>query len=88
MALWGADIEQLRQLSSQLSQKAGEIDSVLSTLTAKLGGTEWRGPDADSFRREWESTHTNALKQVAAALRDASSKAQQNATQQEGASSN
>lgn len=88
MAIWGADIQQLRQLSSQLNQKAGEIDSVLSTLTSQLGNTDWRGPDSEAFRNDWQSTHTNALKQVASALRDAASKAQQNANQQESTSAN
>lgn len=87
MAFWGADVDQLRQLSSQLNQKAGEIESVLSSLTAQLGNTDWRGPDSEAFRREWEGSHTNALKQVANALRDASGKAAQNANQQHIASS-
>lgn len=86
MALWGLDIQQVRQLSTQLSQKATEIEGVLSTLTNLLGSTQWEGPDATAFRNEWSSTHTNSLRQVANALREASTKAAQNATAQESTS--
>jgi uncharacterized protein YukE len=83
MAVWGLDVQQVRQLSSQLNQKASDIDSILSTLTSTLSSTQWEGPDATQFRNDWSGQHTSALKQVAQALRDASSKAQQNANQQE-----
>lgn len=86
MAVWGLDVQQVRQLSSQLSQKAGDIESVLSTLTSTLGNTEWTGPDAQAFRNDWSGQHTAALKQVVNALRDASQKAQGNAQAQENAS--
>ncbi|MGC3955283.1 MAG: WXG100 family type VII secretion target [Propionicimonas sp.] len=88
MALWGADIGQLRQLSSQLNQKAGEIESVLTTLTNALANTNWEGPDAIAFRNEWSGQHTSALRQVANALREAGTKAAQNASAQESTSSN
>lgn len=83
MAIWGLDIQQVRQLSTQLNGKAADIDSILSTLTNVLNSTQWEGPDANNFRNEWTGQHTSALRQVAAALRDAASKAQQNAAQQE-----
>lgn len=86
MAMWGADVQQVRQLSSQLNQKAGEIESALQTLTSTLGNTQWEGPDATSFRNDWSGQHTSALRQVIQALRDAATKAQQNASQQETAS--
>lgn len=83
MAVWGLDVQQVRQLSTQLSQKAGDIDSILSTLTSALNSTQWEGPDATQFRNDWSGQHTSALRQVAQALRDASQKAAQNATAQE-----
>lgn len=83
MALIGADVQQLRSLSAQLNNKAGEIESILSTLTGALNGTQWVGNDATAFRNDWSGHHTAALKQVANALRDAATKAQQNASQQE-----
>jgi WXG100 family type VII secretion target len=83
MAVWGLDVQQVRQLSSQLNTKAGEIESALSTLTSLLSNTQWEGPDATAFRNDWSGQHTAALKQVITALRDASTKAQQNANAQE-----
>ncbi len=81
--MWGLDVQQVRQLSSQLNQKAGEIESALSTLTSALGNTQWVGPDATNFRNDWSGQHTSALRQVIQALRDAATKAQQNANAQE-----
>lgn len=83
MALWGLDVQQVRQLSSQLNQKASDIDGILSSLTGVLNNTQWEGPDAVQFRNDWTGQHTSALRQVAQALRDAAGKAQQNAAQQE-----
>lgn len=83
MAVWGLDVEQVRQLSSQLSQKASDIEGVLSTLTTTLNGTDWTGPDATGFRSDWSGQHSTALKQVISALREASQKANQNAQAQE-----
>ncbi len=83
MAVWGLDIEQVRQLSSQLNQKAADIESILSTLTSALNSTQWEGPDANQFRNDWSGQHTSSLRNVANALRDAGAKAQQNAAAQE-----
>jgi ABC-type transporter Mla subunit MlaD len=87
MAMWGLDVEQVRNLSRQLNQQSEQIQQILTTLTGALNGTQWTGPDAEQFRSEWSSTHTASLKQVSAALRDASGKAQRNAAAQEQASS-
>ena len=52
MAVWGLDVQQVRQLSTQLTQKAEEIQSALSTLTSTLANTQWEGPDATAFRND------------------------------------
>ncbi len=83
MAVWGLDVQQVRQLSTQLNQKASDIDSILSTLSNALNSTQWEGPDATQFRNDWSGHHTSSLRQVAQALRDAGQKAAQNATAQE-----
>lgn len=83
MAVWGLDVQQVRQLSTQLNQKASDIDSILSTLTNALSNTQWEGPDATQFRSDWSGQHTSSLRQVAQALRDAANKASQNASAQE-----
>ncbi len=83
MAVWGLDVEQVRQLSTQLNQKATDIEGILSSLTSALNATQWEGPDANQFRNDWSGQHTSALRNVANALREAGSKAQQNAAAQE-----
>ena len=83
MAMWGLDVQQVQQLSSQLDQKATDIENALSQLTNLLGSTQWEGPDATSFRNDWSGQHTAALRQVIQALRDAATKAQQNANAQD-----
>jgi len=87
MAVWGLDVQQVRQLSTQMHQQAEQIQQILGQLTGALNGTQWTGPDAQQFRNEWESKHTPALRNVVAALNDASTKARTNADQQEQTSS-
>lgn len=87
MAVWGLDVQQVRQLSQQLNTKAGDIQSILTTLTSVLSSTQWTGPDAEQFRNDWSGQHTAALKNVITALQDASQKASSNASAQESTSS-
>jgi Proteins of 100 residues with WXG len=82
MAIWGADVEQLRQLGKNLQQGADVIESQRNSLTALLDNTQWMGPDADKFKEQWRGEHTNKLNQVADALREAGNRAKQNAEQQ------
>ena len=87
MAVWGLDVQQVRQLSTQLQAKAGDIEGVLNQLTSLLNNTQWTGPDAEAFRADWQGQHTAALRNVANALNEAGRKAQQNAAAQEQTSS-
>ncbi|WP_072804067.1 WXG100 family type VII secretion target [Rhodococcoides yunnanense] len=87
MAFWGQDIEQVQQLSRELNNKANEIQGVLTRLTSQLNGVQWKGPDADRFRSEWQGTHTAQLKAVVNALQQASQTASRNAQQQQQTSS-
>ena len=77
MAIWGADVEQLRTLGTKLQAGASEIEQQRSNLTRLLDSTVWEGPDAKHFRSEWSGTHTSALNQVIQALKDAGQKATQ-----------
>jgi uncharacterized protein YukE len=86
MAIWGADVQQLRQLGSKLQAGASEIETQKSTLTKVLSSTNWEGPDADKFRNEWSGTHTTMLTKVAEALKEAGDKAKRNAEEQDQAS--
>ena len=83
MAIWGADVEQLRNLGTKLQSGAGEIEQQRNNLNRVLDGTRWEGPDAQAFRDEWTGTHTSALNQVIQALKDAGQKATKNANEQD-----
>ena len=86
MAIWGADVEQLRTLGTKLQAGASEIEQQRSNLTRLLDSTQWKGPDADHFRGEWSGKHTSALNQVIQALKDAGQMATKNANEQDQAS--
>lgn len=86
MAIWGADVEQLRTLGSKLQAGAAEIEQQRANLSRVLDSTTWEGPDAQHFRSEWSGTHTAALNQVIQALKDAGQKATRNANEQDHAS--
>lgn len=87
MALYGQDIEQVKQLAAQLNSKAGDIQNVISQLTSKVNSVEWRGPDAERFKSDWQGQHVPQLKQIVTALQTASQKASKNASEQQQASS-
>ncbi len=86
MAFVGMEIEAVRTLARQLTDKANEIEQIASTLTSQLSNTHWEGNDARQFRGEWESQHVRALKTVSSALQQAASAATKNANEQEAAS--
>ncbi|MEU0880528.1 hypothetical protein ABZ345_18145 [Lentzea sp. NPDC005914] len=82
----GMDPEAVRTLARQLELKAGEIDTIASTLSSQIDGTTWLGRDADGFRSDWSGTYRTQLAAVSTALREASTRAANNAVQQEEAS--
>lgn len=87
MAMYGQDIEQVQNLSSQLNAKADDIQNVITQLSSAISSVQWMGPDADRFRSDWQSQHTAQLKAVVSALRTASQNASRNAQEQQSASS-
>lgn len=82
----GMDIAGVRNLASQMRAKADEIDGLMNQLTSQLGSTQWVGNDRQQFESDWSSQHCNALRNVASALRDAATRADNNAMQQENTS--
>jgi hypothetical protein len=83
MAFLGMDVEQVQNLSRQLDQKATDITNMISTLNSTLQSTEWKGPDADQFRNDWNSTLSQKLRQVSESLKQASQSASRNAREQQ-----
>lgn len=87
MAIFGQDVQQVRDLSRQLTTKASDIQGVVSQLTSAVNSVNWQGPDATRFKNDWSNTHVPQLKRVISALQDASQAASRNADEQERASS-
>jgi hypothetical protein len=87
MAMFGMNIEQVRQLAQLLGQKAEMITGdIIPTITSQLSGTEWEGPDAAQFRSDWEGNLSSMLTQVAQQLVDTQTRANRNADEQDSAS--
>lgn len=86
MSFTGMDISQVRQLGQQLTQKAEEIETIMSTLTSALQGAQWVGTDRTNFESDWNGQYCTSLRTVATGLRDAATRANANADQQEQAS--
>ncbi|MCC2660331.1 MAG: hypothetical protein K0R37_1105, partial [Arthrobacter sp.] len=45
MAIWGADIAQLKDLSAKLQAGARELENQKNMLGRALQNTDWKGPD-------------------------------------------
>lgn len=82
----GMDIGAVRTLSTQMTQAAGDINTLAARLTSALEGTPWVGPDREQFLGEWQGQHLSSLKTVAGSLEEAARRASMNADQQEQAS--
>ena len=82
----GMDIEAVKQLSTQMRQKADEISQIKNQLTTALNGAQWVGPDRERFKSDWDGQCVQALTQVSQTLEQAGQAANQNAQQQEQAS--
>ncbi len=83
----GMDPAAVRALAAQLNAKADEIRTIATNLSTVLDNTQWVGTDATGFRGDWHGAHRTQLMTVADALNNASTRATNNAEQQEQASS-
>ncbi|MEW5808611.1 MAG: hypothetical protein AB1925_04080 [Actinomycetota bacterium] len=87
MPISGADAAQLRSTAQQFDSAAESLTASLKTLSNLVAqGTQWRGPDADRFRSEWNAVSTATLNSAAVALREGSKCLRRNADEQERAS--
>ena len=82
----GMDIQDVRQLATQLDHAADEMKQLAATLTSRLNAAQWHGPDQQRFSNEWQTQHRTHLNQVAEALNQAAQTARRNADEQEQAS--
>lgn len=87
MADWiGQNPDEVNDLAATFDAKAGDLEAVVQTITSKLAGTTWQGPDRVRFETSDWTTIQTGLNQAAQALRDAGNIARNNATEQTTAS--
>ena len=79
--------EEVDDLATQLDAKAGDLEGVLTTLTAKLQGTTWVGTDYNRFEEQWTGTIAQNLRNAAEQMRTAATAAREDAENQRIASS-
>ncbi len=83
MAFYGADIAQMQELERTLKTEAENLQNIINSIKTKVHGTDWRGPDAEKFRSEWDGTHTKSLMTVKQQLQQVASIVQNNWREQE-----
>jgi len=83
MAFVGADIEQMQQLEATLRQQAEALQNIMSTIKTKVYATEWRGPDAEAFKSQWDSVHTQSMNKVVNELQTVANTVKSNWQQQQ-----
>lgn len=79
--------EEVEALGAEFGAKADEVETLISSVTTRLGATNWVGADRDNFEATWSGEITNTLTQLANTLRDTGTIANNNAEQQRTASS-
>jgi len=78
--------DEVETLAVDFDAKAGDIETLISSLVVRLSTTTWTGPDRDQFQSDWDGPLTSNLRNAAASLRDAAAVARANAEQQRQAS--
>lgn len=87
MALYGADVESLRQLAQTFNNKSQVLDNDVNlALKALVSATDWQGSDGDKFKDDWDSILAPQLRNAAQALAQAGWDLNRNADEQEQAS--
>ncbi len=78
--------EEVDALAGEFEAKAAELEDLKSSISAKLAGTTWTGPDRDRFEADWEGALSATVTQMVQQLRGASQVASANAQEQRDAS--
>lgn len=84
---WGMDPEQIQTQADRTGDAAERLNDLADRLRASVGSVPWTGPDADAFRELLEGAALPALGAASEGLRTRRTDLQQEAAQQELASS-
>lgn len=69
MAVFGADVEQLKSLAQRFSKAADELRSNSASVTSVVNSVgAWKGPDASQFRSSWNGEHSQRIASTVRAL--------------------
>ncbi|MBK6885461.1 MAG: WXG100 family type VII secretion target [Tetrasphaera sp.] len=88
MARLGMDVDEVRNVASNLHSQSGELNTLISkieSLVNKAVGV-WDGPDSRRFHEDWASKHRPALQRLSQEIEQLSSVARTNAAEQENVS--
>jgi WXG100 family type VII secretion target len=86
----GLDPELVGQMAARFEQEAQTINNLISQMNSVVSSNvpnNWKGPDAQQFEGEWNSTHVPQLRNVEQALRNAAQVARKNVSAQQSTSS-
>lgn len=86
MAMFGADVSELRSLASRFESSSEELTRIQTLLSKLVLSSSWTGPDASQFKQAWAEVHVSTLLKAAAILDEGALALRSNATQQEQAS--
>lgn len=82
----GADVDALRHFARLCESSAEELHQVHDRLNAAVHELDWRGPDAQRLRSEWDTRQGPAVIGILSAVRHAGQDAQAHAEDQHAAS--
>ncbi|ODR08578.1 hypothetical protein BHQ15_08840 [Mycolicibacillus koreensis] len=75
MTVHPQDIEQVRQLATQLRLRAAALEENVTQVTTAIRAVNWTGEEAAKFKSDWFDTHLPNAEAVIATMRDGSEKA-------------
>ncbi|MBN9180518.1 MAG: PhnD/SsuA/transferrin family substrate-binding protein [Microbacterium sp.] len=71
MAVYGADVDELRGAATEFERAADRLDHVSTALGGELARAPWEGADAERFRSNWSTDHSRRIADASTRLRDA-----------------
>lgn len=86
MGILGADVNELRSAARRLDAEADRIEHSVRRITERITATWWQGPDAESFRQDWNSSHQSRMRALCDQLRRSAMDCRRHADEQQRAS--
>ena len=78
----GMEVEQVKGMAGSLEQQAAHLTSIISSLSATLSSTAWRGPDRDKFVDEWQNHQVPLIRKAISDMQSTSEQVRANITLQ------